>query len=82
MSKGDDQVWFAQNYGQTATTKLDPDALGKVELREQLKTAIGLLKEFEPHVDSLVCYASTVKEHPLNGTVARAQEFLKQFKDA
>lgn len=42
-----------------------------------MRTPLELLKELEPYLDSLICYASTVSEYPINGVVQEILQILK-----
>jgi hypothetical protein len=45
-------------------------------LRRREREARELLNELLPHTDALVCYASTVSEHPLNDVEKRILKWL------
>lgn len=42
--------------------------------------AVALLRELEPHLDKLICYASTPDEYESNAIVKRIRAFLEQSK--
>lgn len=60
------------------------DKINSGALRAQPPTreALGLLQELEPHLDKLICYASTTTEYPVNGLIHRVYEFLHKIKTA
>ncbi len=45
-------------------------ALAEVDcLNADIAELVGLLRKIEPHLDAIVCYASTMKEHEPNRIV-------------
>ena len=51
----------------------DAQALALIAL---VRDARSLLADMRPYTDTMVCYASTVTEHPPNGWNARIDAFL------
>jgi hypothetical protein len=44
--------------------------------RKRLEKLEQLLRDIEPYLDSIICYASTITEHPPNGLPARVRDAL------
>lgn len=57
----------------------DSDTPGafKVYAAQPHDEAVALLRALEPHLDKLICYASTPDEYEPNAIVARIRAFLK-----
>jgi len=49
------------------------------ELKARIAALSALLQEIRPHTDALICYASTVSEHPLNDLGKRIDAALAAF---
>ncbi len=86
-------AWLGNVYIDTHAPKVNglsrykdqkDDADFIVELRNHAQDFIKLIEAAEkiaPYTDTLICYASTADEFPLNGAVKEFHEALAAFKE-
>jgi len=65
----------------------EPEGLAETEVFNAFKAMCveyermkNWLETMEPSLDAVICYASTINEHPINGTVKDIRDWLKKEK--
>lgn len=70
-------VWV---FSDDSYSKLKADLSRQMEIAniatQEIEDLRGWLRILEPHLDAVICYASTMSEHPPNRAVKEVREYL------